>query len=60
MARTSARCVLPAAAGVLLPGTALAQEIPRVNVSVGGARGPQDVAAMPHSVTTVVVPPLRA
>ncbi len=32
-------------AGLLLPGAAFAQEVPRVNLSLGGAKGPQDVAA---------------
>ncbi|HHX39255.1 MAG TPA: flagellar type III secretion system pore protein FliP [Armatimonadetes bacterium] len=45
MARALSRTLALLGVGMLLPGIAFAQEIPRVNVSIGGARGPHDVAA---------------
>lgn len=55
MARTLSGRLALVAAGVLLPGIALAQETPRVNVSIGGARGPQDVAATLQIVLLLTV-----
>ena len=45
MARALSRTLALLSVGMLLPGIAFAQEIPRVNVSIAGARGPHDVAA---------------